>query len=108
MLLGVYRVVQAPLVLKSMLPIMPNKVLMYARNELHMQINVASILWVCGFKGYSNHGVGPVVRAAVVGASKHLLPAKLVTQSVGKGQEFRTAWGSSCYTRCMGLHAVVR
>ena len=79
-------------VLQSMMPTVSSKALTYARIDLHMQINLASIVQGCAYKGYARSWWWHPLRATVKGAGKdHLLPASLVAQWVGEGRGFRSS-----------------
>ena len=81
-------------VLHSMLPKMAGTALTYAQKELHMQINVASIVRGCAYKAYPRSWWWPPPRTTMRAAHKeHLLPTTLVSKWVGEGRAFRTAFG---------------
>ena len=81
-------------VLQSMLPTMAGKALTYAQKEMHMQINLASIVRRCAYKAYPRSWWWPPLQTTVRGAHKeHLLPTALVSKWVGEGRAFRTAIG---------------
>ena len=83
-----------PSVIQSMMPALTDKVLVYAFQNTHRQINLASIVRGCGYKGYCKSWWWPTFRARVhaAGLSK-LIPARLIKKWVGEGRGFWRSLG---------------
>ena len=79
---------------QSMMPALTDKAYVYAFHNTHRQINLASIVRGCGYKGYCKSWWWPSFRARIhVAGLNTLIPARLITKCVGEGRGFRRSVG---------------